>query len=282
MAERTAELQHARAELTAKNAALVELAHRKEQLSALIVHDIKGPATAMMLRARERMGRATSDADRRAWAVVYANGGGLARLATNLLDVARSEEGSFTVERERVELDVLASDVGETMQPLADARDQRLVVAAQSGAEVAADPEVLARVLQNLIENAIAHNPRGGTVRIEASVGSDAVVLVVSDEGPGVPADQRERIFEKYVRLTDGAAASHTGRGLGLAFCRLAVEEHGGRIWVDDASPCGSRFNVRLPAAEAELRREARGSSRLAQACIRAAGGARAKPRPAP
>jgi signal transduction histidine kinase len=251
VAERTAELQCARAELAAQNEALVALAQRKDHLSALIVHDIRSPAMALMMRARQRAGAASADAERRAWSSIYANGEALARLATNLLDVARSDDGMFTLDREDVDVGALVAGVGREMQLLAEARDQRLTVRTESAVYVDADSEVLRRVLHNLAENAILHNVKGGTVAIEARTERDAVVLSVSDDGPGIPVDQRDRIFDKYVRLDDGGP--RRGHGLGLAFCRLAVEEHGGRIWVEDAGQDGksrgSRFVVRLPRA---------------------------------
>ena len=237
-------------EVYARNDALLELARSKQELSALVVHDIKGPATTLMLRAEQRMRCATSDAERRAWTCIYVNGETVARLATNLLDIERSEECSFTMASEDVALQSLVEEVFRLMQPLADARGQRLAAHLASGAVVSGDADVLRRVLQNLVENAVVYNAPRGAVSVDACCMQDAVVLSVADEGHGVPADQRERIFEKYVRLAPGCP-SRTGHGLGLAFCRMAVEAHGGRIWVEDVAPHGSRFCVRLPTSEA-------------------------------
>ena len=93
------------------------------------------------------------------------------------------------------------------------------------------------RVLENLTENAIRHAPEGSTVRLRARESEAAVELCVTDAGPGVPAELREAIFQPFVQAKSEQPASRTGRGLGLTFCKLAVEAHGGRIWVEDAPP---------------------------------------------
>jgi signal transduction histidine kinase len=251
VAVRTAELAEARADLALENEALTALAHRKDELSALVVHDIKGPASALMLRAEQRMRRAECEAERSAWRSIYINGEAVARLANNLLDIAQHEDAAFAPAHEDVAVAAIVDEVVRRMQPLAEARDQRVTAQLRTRAVVHADPELLRRALQNLVENAIAFNAKGGTVALDARDDRDAVVLAVSDEGPGVPADQRDRIFEKYARVPS-SGAPRTGHGLGLAFCRLAAEAHGGAIWVEDVHPHGSRFCLRLPRASGD------------------------------
>ena len=113
---------------------------------------------------------------------------------------------------------------------------------------VDADRELLSRVLQNLIDNAVRHGGVGATVGVSAHAGDETIEIRVSDEGTGVPAAMRESIFDKYARVEGPTEARHaTGRGLGLAFCRLAVEAHGGRITVSDNVPRGSVFTLALP-----------------------------------
>jgi signal transduction histidine kinase len=113
-----------------------------------------------------------------------------------------------------------------------------------------ADPDLVWRVLQNLVGNAVKFTPRGGRVRVTAGLeprASSARMLrvAVSDTGPGVPAEVRGRLFEKFA-----AAGPGRGSGLGLAFCRLAVEAQGGRIWAESEPEKGSTFAFTLPAAE--------------------------------
>ena len=110
-----------------------------------------------------------------------------------------------------------------------------------------ADPDLLRRVLENLLENALRHAPEETVVRVSITLQGDAVEIRVADRGSGVPEAMRESIFERFVQVESrDRAATRSGRGLGLAFCRLAAEAHGGTIWVEDGAP-GAVFCVRLP-----------------------------------
>jgi K+-sensing histidine kinase KdpD len=246
VAQRTAELTEACDQLALRNVALLALAQRKQELCALVAHDIRLPASALMLRAEQRMLSVDSDADWQEWMSIYANSEAVARLAANMLDIECSQNCALRLMREDVPVQPLVDDVRWLMQPLAEAREQRIASRRPCEGSVYADCEVLRRVLQNLVENAVSYNAPHGTVCIDVRDDREGVVLSVSDEGPGVPAEQRRRIFDKYVRL-ECLGAPRTGRGLGLTFCRLAVEAHGGCIWVEDAQPRGSRFCLRLP-----------------------------------
>ncbi len=101
-------------------------------------------------------------------------------------------------------------------------------------------------MLENLVENAARHGAEGSSVVVSSSETDGAVELRVRDEGPGVPAELRETIFDRFVQLGGDRAATRAGRGLGLTFCKHAVEAHGGKIWVEDAAP-GATFCARFP-----------------------------------
>ena len=114
--------------------------------------------------------------------------------------------------------------------------------------EVRIDSEKIGRVLANLVDNALKFTPSGGQVILSVEESSGGMVTVsVLDTGPGIPPQFREKIFEKFVQVP-GRRDKRRGSGLGLTFCRLAVEAHGGRIWVEPRVPDGSRFVVLLPA----------------------------------
>ena len=113
------------------------------------------------------------------------------------------------------------------------------------------DTELIGRVLQNLIGNAIKFTPAGGVIRVSAhrdTVDARRVVMSVSDTGPGLPPEVQARLFQKFVR----GAGSGRGSGLGLAFCRLAVEAHGGRIWADSTPGQGTVFRFTLPVSQTD------------------------------
>ena len=247
--ERTAELHAANADLASKNEALHELQRQKEALSALLVHDIRSPAATMVMSAEMRLDDpALSEREKRPWAAVFAAGETIARMAANLLDIAQSEAGRFAIRPVPLELCTLVRSASEAMAMPAAARRQAIdLELPEKEIELVADRELLRRVLQNLLDNALRYSPSGSRLEVElAPAGEVSVELAVRDQGPGIPAELRERIFEKYVRLA-GSSAEDMGRGLGLAFCRLAVEAHGGRIWAEPNTPAGSCFRIRLP-----------------------------------
>jgi signal transduction histidine kinase len=112
---------------------------------------------------------------------------------------------------------------------------------------VHADPDLLRRLLLNLLDNAMRHTPPATTVSVTATAAGEGVELAVRDQGPGVPSEFRDRIFDPFVQAEHSQHdLTRAGRGLGLAFCRLAVEAHEGRIWIDDGSP-GAVFKFVLP-----------------------------------
>ena len=238
-----------------RTAALVRAQRQKEEMAALLVHDIKSPATGILMTCTARLrSRDVSDAERLRWKTVQAGAEVISRLALNILDVSRSDEGLLVPRVEPIDVRRLLESVAELMGPLAEGHDRALAIAAdvQDGADLHADAELLRRTLQNLIDNAVRYSPKGSTVRLEALSTRDELEIRVIDEGPGIPPDQRTRIFDRYTRLEGGLTASDaTGRGLGLAFCRLAVESHGGSISVEANVPHGSVFVLRLPLRRA-------------------------------
>lgn len=103
----------------------------------------------------------------------------------------------------------------------------------------------------NLVDNCVKYGPDDGTIQIEATRGSQGKVrLSVTDEGPGVPEHLRERIFDRYARAERDSFRSEDSRGLGLRFCKVVADAHGGEIWVEDAEPRGARFCVELPGID--------------------------------
>ncbi|MGH8999766.1 MAG: sensor histidine kinase [Acidimicrobiia bacterium] len=170
------------------------------------------------------------------------------RLITNLLYLARTDErdgppgpAPVTVDLD----DVVLAEVGRLPRRPGVAVD----VSDVSGGRVRGNREHLSRVVRNVLENAVRH--AGSRVAVELGGDGGEVVLTVSDDGPGVPGDDRARIFDRFVRLDDARSRDSGGAGLGLAIVASMVAAHRGRIWVEDApaTPSGARFVVRLPAA---------------------------------
>jgi signal transduction histidine kinase len=250
--QRTGELEAEKRGLTAEHEALLELQRQKEAASALVVHDLKSPAFALMLAASMRL-RAPGllPAEGRCWSRVLSSAEHIHRTALNLLDIAMSRDGKLMLKPAQIDIGALFAEIRDLLLPQAERRGQAIELCSPVLPGVLrADPDLVRRVLQNLVDNALHHGPAPGTVRLEARAHAGWVALAVCDEGPRIPADMHERIFERYVRLGDDA--DRTGHGLGLAFCRQAVEALGGAIWIEDNEPRGNRFCFRLPALRPE------------------------------
>ncbi len=222
----------------------------REDLTSTMVHDLRNPATVVLgaldlLEAEELTEAQYEIAD-----VARQGGQRLLNLINAILDVNRLESGQMPLEREPIRLDIIAAEMAEMEQVLT--RDKHLTLEnnVQSGLPlVSVDVELLRRVLQNLIGNAIKFTPAGGHITLEAQVDSahpQYLVIAVKDDGPGIAPDLQARLFQKFI----SGRVRGRGSGLGLAFCRLVVEAHGGRIWVESTPGSGATFHFTLPVAE--------------------------------
>lgn len=171
------------------------------------------------------------------------------RLVNELLNVSKLESGELPLHPESVDAVTLIRDVITRFAPLTReahiALDMRVV---QDLPELYVDVELIDRVLHNLVDNAVKFTPDGGSIRLWAQVdpgAEDRLILGVTDTGPGIPPGEQPRLFEKFQQTS--ATGRRMGTGLGLPFCKLAVEAHGGQIWVESTVGQGSTFAMRLP-----------------------------------
>lgn len=229
---------------------LQRLQLQKEQLVAFLVHDLKNPVNAIDLQAELVLrDRDASPRSRRCAEKIREEGRALLRMITTLLDIAKADEGRLAPVRRPVDLRGLAASVVDELEARAQSSGVQLTceLDAMDAMMVSADPDLLRRVLENLVENAIHHAPEDSNVEIDARPAGGGIELRVRDAGAGVPPELREHIFERFVRGPQ--VATRQNRGLGLAFCKLAVEAHGGRIWIEDAAP-GAAFCVWIGHAD--------------------------------
>jgi two-component system sensor histidine kinase/response regulator len=229
---------------------LMRLQLQKERLTTFVVHDLKNPVNTLDLHAQLLLRNAAlPESARDSVQHIREEARSLLRLILNLLDISKSEEGRLTPRPSRVDLNALARDIVDAFAPRA--RTSQVQLEQQVGvAQIDADPDLLRRVLENLMDNALRHAPAQSTVRLIVADEGGTTLLRVADEGRGIPPEDREKVFEAFVQgSTQQALAARTSRGLGLAFCRLAVEAHGGSISVEDGEP-GTVFCVRLPSAQ--------------------------------
>lgn len=220
-----------------------------EDLVNMFVHDMRSPLTVVMGRLSmlrsdaERDSRATEHADAAMAEAIRLN-----RMANNLLDVSRFSGTRLSLERTPSDVSRIAIDVARALGALDPSR--HMEVRAPAPVVCECDPEVLRRIIENLISNAFKHTARGGHIVVEVASAPGCVRIVVEDDGPGIPRNERKHIFERYSAKSMRARSGQHSVGLGLAFCKLATAAHGGRVWVEDAIPHGSRFVVELPRHE--------------------------------
>jgi len=174
----------------------------------------------------------------------------MAGLANNLLDMARLEAGAVVLNRQWQPLEEV---IGGALAGLAARLDHHLVNVKlpKDLPLVEIDSLLIERVFANLLENAVKYTPPGTPIEISATTGSNELVVIVSDQGWGIPAGEEKRIFEKFYRVT--SEGNQGGAGLGLTICRSIVEAHGGRIWADNLPTGGAAFHFTLPLTESPL-----------------------------
>lgn len=171
----------------------------------------------------------------------------LTRLVDCLLEVARTESGRPTSAHESVDLAKEATVALELVRVLADEKRQTVSARVAGPAIVRGDATMLRQALLNLLDNAIRYTPEDGVISLTVGHTPDGQVKVeVQDSGPGIPVEDRERIFERFYRCQTGAAGSSRGTGLGLALTRSAVEAAGGRLQYEEVQEGGSRFRIVL------------------------------------
>ncbi|WP_051222366.1 sensor histidine kinase [Conexibacter woesei] len=240
------------AELAAEVDAMVARLDGEEQarraLVAAVSHDLRTPITALRLLADAvEDGIVDAETSREYAARMGLHVQALGALIDDLFELTRLESGELRWSMEQVALDELVGEAVEAMRPAAEASSVAVRAVLEAGDPLAlGDAARLQRVLFNLIQNAIRHTPPDGTVIVRTSRGDGgAVEIEVADSGAGIPAAERERVFEAFHRLD--RSRTDDGAGLGLAISRAIVEAHGGRIWIADAER-GTSVRVRLAA----------------------------------
>ena len=229
----------------------IELEEMRVDLMAMLVHDLQSPLGNIISSLELLRYELPTDVDPVLDSIVDIAARSSRRLQTlirSLLDITHLEAGHPISEAGFVEIATLIEDAQEIVQPALERRRVNLSVQiAEDLPRVFVDADMISRVLINLLDNASKYTPetREVTIMLQPLESPDFVLVSVNDQGQGIPPRYREVIFEKFRRLQ--GKNSPKGMGLGLAFCRLAVEAHGGQIWVDDAPGGGSRFNFTLP-----------------------------------
>lgn len=231
---------------------LRELQKMRDDLMKMIVHDLKTPLTSVLASLEMTLDGdfgALSDDTRRALGDAEGKAEDLLALIEDLLEVARIEEASLSLDLQPIEARAMfVVLVNEWAMRLRQEGARMTFVVTDDAPVINGDAGLLRRVFGNLIQNALTHSGSGVAIALAARRDTDGGILfTVADDGPGIPPEYHEVIFHKFERLKHAGTPRVRSSGLGLTFCKMAVEAHGGRIWVQSTEGHGSQFHIALP-----------------------------------
>jgi PAS domain S-box-containing protein len=229
-----------------------ELDALRDDMTAMIYHDIRSPLGNIVSSLELVNSLLPEDETLHTMLNIARNSTGrIQRLVNSLLDINRLESGQQIADQHAVDPLALIREALKDVQPAASGRQQKLENKATSVLPLIwVDVDMIHRMFINLLENAIKYTPAGGRIEIGAQTsGGASVKFWVRDNGPGISAADRDRVFDKFTRLRSGTS-NPSGIGIGLSFCKLAVQGHGGQIWVESELGKGTTFWLTLPVAQ--------------------------------
>jgi two-component system phosphate regulon sensor histidine kinase PhoR len=231
---------------------LQRLGRARRDLVANISHELRNPLASIDLAAQTLSAGAADDPllRERMLDQIRSSVQTLSQLTQEMMDLSQIESGQVLLTLVPVPVAPLVEGAVQLLRPQAERKRQALTVSIPSGLLVLADEQQVARVVGNLVHNAIKFTPEGGTISVAVAAGEgDDVSLCVSDNGPGIPAAEQARVFERFYKADRSRPRSNGGSGLGLAIAKKIVEMHHGEIGVESMPGVGTTFTVRLPAA---------------------------------
>jgi signal transduction histidine kinase len=254
--EARATIERLRTDLQSRNARLGALQTDQQSLTALLVHDLRAPLSAVRANLDWVKGELPKDFDDEVLSALTE-----ARLVTDrlagmigdLLNITRLESGALPLDRQPQPFAATLEALHKQLE--AQARGRRITVELEvHDAVLEADHSLLMRTLENLSSNALRYTPSGGRIRLEGRTVDDEVFFAIRNDGPVIPEAVRAALFEKYVQVGSAQENRRAGWGLGLYFCKLCVDAHGGRIGVEDEAGWSTSFVIRMPGVVTTLR----------------------------
>jgi PAS domain S-box-containing protein len=232
--------------------AQMELEQLRQDLTSMVYHDLRGPLHTIyssIITLNKLLAREHSSVVNDLMEVGIRSTKQLTRLVESLLDIQRLEEGKAVLDAKPISIHALLAEAAQLVHPLIHESEQKLSLDYPDDLPlITCDADMVLRVITNLMENAVKYTPMGGKITLSAKKVTNAVRIAVNDSGPGIAPNMQGKIFEKFSRVKYKDAPK--GVGLGLAFCRLAVEAHGGHIWVESEPEHGSSFIFTLPTTK--------------------------------
>jgi two-component system, sensor histidine kinase and response regulator len=232
---------------------LREVEKMRDDLMKMIVHDLKTPLTSVLASMEMLIDGdfgTLTEAQRKMLGDAEAKAEDLLALIGDLLEVSRIEEATMTLDLQALAPAALLNEVvHEWSIRFQQEQATAIVDVADDSPVFEADKGLLKRVLGNLIQNALTHSASAVTIHLSARRDGEGILFTIADNGPGIPPEYHELIFRKFERVKNANIPRTRSSGLGLAFCKLAIDAHGGRIWVQSAGDGkGSAFHFSLPA----------------------------------
>ena len=224
---------------------------QQRQFMADASHELRTPVTTTRTAANIALQRPHREEQdyRESLEIIEQQTTRLSRIVDDMFTLARADAGNYPIHRDAMYLDELADEVVRAARIVAAGRRVAIELSTVSPAPFAGDEELIRRLIVNLVDNAVRHTEDGTTVTVGINRQDSAFIVTVSDQGPGIPAESRRHIFERFYRVDSARTRSegHGGAGLGLALVRWIAEVHGGRVDLTSASSAGSTFTVSLP-----------------------------------
>lgn len=232
---------------------ILDLEKQRDDLLHMIVHDLRTPLTSVIGGLQTVVDTDYDPEITREFVPMAISGANtLLEMVNTLLDINKLEAGQMTLDLAEVDFGQIAQTALEQVTGLAMEHGDHLQTALTPDCPpVYADGEKLRRVVTNLLGNAIKFTPDGGTITVGDRCDDTGFTFWVQDNGPGIPAEHQERIFEKFGQVDCHGRHARNSTGLGLTFCKLVAQAHGGRIWVESEEQKGSTFLVFIPARQA-------------------------------
>jgi signal transduction histidine kinase len=219
----------------------------RKEMTADIAHELRTPLSVIQANL-DALADGVYPLTRENLAPIRESAELLDRLVEDLRTLELADAGQLKLEKSEVDVPRLLRRVAGQFSPRAESQSQKIEwTPEQNLSLLRADSQRLEQILGNLVDNALRHTPDGGTIRLSAKSESGNILITVEDSGPGIPADQADRIFERFYRLDSSRARSEGGTGLGLAIARKLAEAHGGSLRAENRSEGGARFILSLP-----------------------------------
>lgn len=219
----------------------------RRELLAAVAHELRTPLANVQANLEAILDGVAEPTPERV-AALHTQTVLLSRLVSDLRDLTLAQAGALPLQRSRVDLGAVCREVVEALQPWLDERQLAVRLETEGPVWAWADLQRVRQVVQNLVHNAVRFSPPAGTVRLLLASRGEWVELVVEDEGPGIPVEDLERVFEPFYRADPSRSRHSGGSGLGLAVVKHLVLAHGGTVRAERRPQGGSRFVVRLPA----------------------------------